>query len=115
MSNNPNILNNQSFLNEAQNLSQSKNTANEMNSDNGLNPNKLRHAKGCSCKKSKCLKKYCECFQAGIPCEKSNCKCHGCKNYVGCEERKNILEHQAKMDAQQQQQFLQQQQLNLSQ
>ena len=39
----------------------------------------LRHKKGCHCKKSHCLKKYCECYQAGVKCT-DLCKCVGCKN-----------------------------------
>ncbi|QDZ17601.1 Tesmin/TSO1-like CXC domain-containing protein [Chloropicon primus] len=38
-----------------------------------------RHKKGCHCKRSHCLKKYCECFQAGIKCSEL-CRCEECHN-----------------------------------
>ena len=40
---------------------------------------KANHLKGCRCSKSKCLQRYCECFQAGVPCT-SACKCRNCHN-----------------------------------
>ncbi|XP_058106201.1 protein tesmin/TSO1-like CXC 3 isoform X2 [Magnolia sinica] len=51
--------------------------------DEGNNtPASARHKRGCNCKKSSCLKKYCECYQGGVGCS-SNCRCEGCKNAFG--------------------------------
>jgi hypothetical protein len=35
---------------------------------------------GCKCKKSKCLKKYCECFDGRNSCS-DKCQCVGCMNF----------------------------------
>ncbi|EEF45252.1 tso1, putative [Ricinus communis] len=45
-------------------------------------PASARHKRGCNCKKSNCLKKYCECYQGGVGCS-INCRCEGCKNAFG--------------------------------
>ncbi|KAE9553095.1 hypothetical protein FO519_003684 [Halicephalobus sp. NKZ332] len=37
------------------------------------------HQKGCHCKKSNCLKNYCECFEAKVACTE-RCKCCSCRN-----------------------------------
>lgn len=73
-------------------------------------PASARHKKGCNCKRSSCLKKYCECFQVvfylgiisifcvydtksclcikgGVGCSIS-CRCEGCKNSFGRKDGK---------------------------
>ena len=65
------------------------NTLNNINTNvnNTINTdiNNLQNSKvHCTCKKTKCIKKYCECFSSGNKC--FNCKCQNCENrpyYVG--------------------------------
>ena len=38
------------------------------------------YAKGCKCKKTECVKNYCECFAAGVKCT-NLCKCCECHNF----------------------------------
>ncbi|KAJ7963022.1 protein tesmin/TSO1-like CXC 5 [Quillaja saponaria] len=44
-----------------------------------------KHHKGCHCKRTLCIKRYCECFRANILCSEI-CKCVDCKNYEECKE-----------------------------
>ncbi|XP_062179100.1 protein tesmin/TSO1-like CXC 7 isoform X2 [Phragmites australis] len=63
----------------------------------GAPPSIPKHNKGCHCKKSSCLKKYCECFQANILCSK-NCRCMDCKNFDGSEELRAIIQGDSSCD-----------------
>ena len=41
-----------------------------------------KHGSFCRCKNSKCLKRYCLCFERGVLCGDS-CKCENCENVAG--------------------------------
>ncbi|KAJ7954851.1 protein tesmin/TSO1-like CXC 2 [Quillaja saponaria] len=54
----------------------------EIGDESNKTPASARHKRGCNCKKSNCLKKYCECYQGGVGCS-IGCRCEGCKNAFG--------------------------------
>lgn len=43
--------------------------------------------KACNCKRSKCLKLYCECFANNKFCG-ANCSCNGCSNHAEHDEER---------------------------
>ncbi len=45
-----------------------------------IGPKPVIHKFGCKCRRSFCLKKYCECFTRGAKCG-NNCRCTNCRNY----------------------------------
>uniref|UniRef100_A0A3Q0KDB2 CRC domain-containing protein n=2 Tax=Schistosoma mansoni TaxID=6183 RepID=A0A3Q0KDB2_SCHMA len=49
------------------------------------------HSKGCTCKKSRCLKNYCECYEAKVRCS-NMCRCQGCRNVEDLIQRYSQLE-----------------------
>ena len=72
---------------------------NSINNKNNLNINYIKNDSNnapipnsrihCTCKKTKCIKKYCECFSSGNLCY--NCKCENCENKPYFLENKNNL------------------------
>lgn len=52
--------------------------------------NERRHTKGCNCRRSGCLKNYCECYEAKILCSEL-CKCIGCKNFEESADRQTLM------------------------
>ncbi len=45
----------------------------------------------CNCKKSKCLKLYCDCFAFGRTCG-TDCNCQGCENLPDNAERQATID-----------------------
>lgn len=71
-------------------------TKNSRGNPGTIAPVSKGHNMGCRCKKSACLKKYCECFEAGVTCSEK-CKCLDCQNFVGSQalidRRRKIKDH----------------------
>ncbi|GAB4854122.1 hypothetical protein Ancab_022704 [Ancistrocladus abbreviatus] len=59
--------------------------ANNVESGHRAPISSLKHKKGCNCRMSMCLQKYCECYQANVGCS-DDCRCEDCRNVFGKKE-----------------------------
>ncbi|KAF8713472.1 hypothetical protein HU200_028249 [Digitaria exilis] len=75
-------------------------TSPETGEDPNNTPASARHKRGCNCKKSSCLKKYCECYQGGVGCS-SNCRCESCKNTFGRRDAETEVTEEIKQEGEQ--------------
>ncbi|CAN8232084.1 unnamed protein product [Cochlearia groenlandica] len=76
----------------------SSDSVQETGEDASKTPASARHKRGCNCKKSNCLKKYCECYQGGVGCS-INCRCEGCKNAFGRKDGSFVDDMEAEQEA----------------
>ncbi|VVB01128.1 unnamed protein product [Arabis nemorensis] len=75
----------------------SSDSVQETGDDASKTPASARHKRGCNCKKSNCLKKYCECYQGGVGCS-INCRCEGCKNAFGRKDGSSVADMEAELE-----------------
>ena len=66
------------------------NSTNNIKINNNLKKNKEQKKVFCTCSKSECKLKYCECFKLGFKCS-NLCKCIKCKNSKSYKYNDNIL------------------------
>ena len=87
------------YNNEVQNLTNNDKGAfssyPNYTNNNSSKINNIKNERGenckihCTCKKTKCIKKYCECFSRNVYC--FNCKCENCENKSFFEENNNNM------------------------
>ena len=74
-----------SFGNYSSNISKINNIKNKHGENSKIH---------CTCKKTRCIKKYCECFSSGVLCY--NCKCENCLNKSSLFADNNNIDSNAK-------------------